>query len=250
MTLASGLARNRETPAMELTIESALSPGGLLGHLTYLLLVLSMALKRLLWIRVLVMASAVVGICYSFFMLHDPVGVFWESLLLSVNVLRLSVDHLRDRVASFSTEDRAFVDQVFPTMSPSLKRRLLDAGQWLDCPAAMILSHQGVAVTHLSWLSQGSADVEVDGERVSRVGRGELVGELTVLDGDCASATVRLAGPARLWRIEAAALRRLAQRRPEIRTGLDAAFTAEMRRKLMRGAPERRPSMTAVLALG
>lgn len=235
---------------MELTIESALSPGGMLGHLTYLLLVLSMALKRLVWIRALVMASAVVGICYSFFMLHDPVGVFWETLLLSVNVIRLSVDHWRDRLATFTLEERAFVDSICAGMGSSLRRRLLDAGEWIACPAGMALSRQGEAVTHLSWLACGAAEVEVDGMRVSRVGPGDLVGELTVLDGAPASATVHLTGSARLWRIDAAALRRLVASRPEIRTGLDAAFTAEMRRKLMRSGRDRPPSMAAVLAMG
>ncbi len=234
---------------MELTIESALSPAGLLGHTTYLLLVLSMAMKRLVWIRGVIMVSAVVGICYSFFILHDPVGLFWETLLLAVNVARLVIDNLRDRLVTFTIEERAFVDRVFPEMAATLQRRLLDAGEWLSCPRDMTLSHQGEAVTHLTWLGHGRAAVEVDRVPVSIAGPGDLVGELTALGGDPASATVRLSEPARLWRIEAAALRRLASRRPEIRAALDAAFTAEMRRKLMRGTAGSRMSLATAFAL-
>lgn len=236
---------------MELTLESALSAGGLLGHMTYLLLVLSMALKRLYWIRLLVMASAIVGICYSYFMLHDPVGVFWETLLLTVNLVRLSLDCLQDRLARFSAEERRFVDAVFPGLSPAQKRRLLDDGEWIAAPPGMTLSRQGAPVTHLSWLEKGDARIVIDGATVARSGAGDLIGELTILDGDHASATTILTTPARIWRIEAAALRRLSDRRPEIRNGLDAAFTCEIRRKLIRSHQDAPNSGRAqALALG
>ncbi|MBK8457883.1 MAG: cyclic nucleotide-binding domain-containing protein [Phyllobacteriaceae bacterium] len=168
--------------------DPALSPGGLLGHSTYLLLVLSMALKRLYWIRLVVIASALVGISYSYFMLSDPVGVFWESLLIAVNIARLTFDHWADRGARFTSEEKTLANDVFACLSPARKRRLLDAGEWTDCPAGMTLSRQGEAVTHLAWLAEGRADVEADGVVVSRAGQGDLIGELTVLDGDPASA--------------------------------------------------------------
>lgn len=233
---------------MEFTLESALSPGGLLGHSTYLLLVLSMALKRLFWIRIVVICSALVGISYSYFMLSDPVGVFWESLLITVNLVRLSIDNLRDRSARFTAEEKALADEVFSCLSPASRRRLIDAGQWADCPSGMCLSRQGEVVTHLTWLAEGKAEIAIDGAIASYAGAGDLIGELTVLDGEPATATVRLDTSSRVWRIEAAVLRRLADKKPEIRTGLDAAFTSEMRRKLKR-AP-RNFSGVAAFALG
>lgn len=72
---------------MELTIESALSPGGLVGHTSYLLLVVSMLMRRMWLLRILVIASSLVAITYDMVWLKDPVGVFWESLLVSVNVI-------------------------------------------------------------------------------------------------------------------------------------------------------------------
>jgi hypothetical protein len=50
---------------MELTLASAFSQEGLLGHAAYVLLVISMLMRTLLWLRILVIASAVLGISYS-----------------------------------------------------------------------------------------------------------------------------------------------------------------------------------------
>ena len=46
---------------MELTLASAFSQEGLLGHAAYVLLVLSMLMRTLLWLRLLVIASAILG---------------------------------------------------------------------------------------------------------------------------------------------------------------------------------------------
>jgi hypothetical protein len=50
---------------MELTLESALSPQGLFGHTSYILLVISMMMRRMVWLRILVILSAIVGITYA-----------------------------------------------------------------------------------------------------------------------------------------------------------------------------------------
>ena len=59
---------------MELTLESALSVGGLVGHLSYLLLVEWTLMRRMWALRVLAIASALVVIGYDEFWLQDPIG--------------------------------------------------------------------------------------------------------------------------------------------------------------------------------
>ena len=50
---------------MELTLESAFSAGGLLGNLSYLLLIASMAMRDIFWLRVLAIFSGLTGIAYE-----------------------------------------------------------------------------------------------------------------------------------------------------------------------------------------
>ena len=62
---------------MELTLESAFSPGGLVGHLGNILLVISMLMRRMVWLRILVILSATATIIYSIYWVVDPVAVIW-----------------------------------------------------------------------------------------------------------------------------------------------------------------------------
>ncbi|MEO1158958.1 MAG: cyclic nucleotide-binding domain-containing protein, partial [Pseudomonadota bacterium] len=75
---------------MELTLESAFSTGGMVGHFAYLLLVVSMLMRRMFLLRIFVILSATIAIAYALFWLKDPIGVFWESLLVVVNAVQLA----------------------------------------------------------------------------------------------------------------------------------------------------------------
>ena len=50
---------------------------GWMGHLSYLLLVFSMLMRRMLWLRLFVTASAVAGVLFDGLWLQNWVGVFW-----------------------------------------------------------------------------------------------------------------------------------------------------------------------------
>ena len=93
---------------MELTLESAFSVGGLVGHASYLLLVVSMLMRTMFWLRILVIASACVAITYDAVWLKDPVGVFWETTLVLVNIVQIVILWRADRIARFTEEEQSF----------------------------------------------------------------------------------------------------------------------------------------------
>ncbi len=227
---------------MEMTLESAFSGQGALGHAAYLLLVLSMLMRRMVWLRLLVIASALVGIAYAALVLTDPVSTFWESLLIVVNIGQLTLTRWLDRRTQFDAREDRLRRLHFPRLSPRRMRRLLRSGDWQDLPAGTRLTRAGAPVPALWLLHDGSARVEVDGRTVGHCAPGSFVGEMTVASGEPAFADVVLDGPATAWRIDAAQLRALSLRDPEIGHALEAAFFRMIRQRLVdsndRSAPE------------
>lgn len=57
----------------------------MVGHASYLLLVISMMMRLMTWPRLLVIAFT--AIAYDTIWLKDPVGVFRETLLVTVNII-------------------------------------------------------------------------------------------------------------------------------------------------------------------
>lgn len=218
---------------MDLTLASALSQEGMLGHAAYVLLVLSMLMRTLLWLRLLVIASALLGIAYSVLILRDPVSTFWEGCLVIVNVAQLVLANWRNLRARFTTEERAFVARHLPNLSKGEARAFLDTGAWHTAAPGEILTEENTAVKRLSYLASGTAVVEVAGRAVSRCRAGDFIGEMTAMTGVPATATVRTEGPCLLWSVDAAHLRDVVHRNHNFEREVDAAFTRNYREKLL-----------------
>ncbi|WP_300550731.1 cyclic nucleotide-binding domain-containing protein [Roseovarius sp.] len=132
----------------------------------------------------------------------------------------------------FSPEDKALITQVFGPMPKPLARQFLDNGHWLDGEAGLILTTEGKPVTALTFLLRGEAEVTSDTRLIGRLGQG-LIGEMNVLDGGSASASVTLTRPARLFTITGGALNRLIWRDSDLRLMVENAMSRDTRAKLV-----------------
>lgn len=217
---------------VELTWASAFSSEGALGHAAYFLLVLSMLMRRMFWLRLLVIASALVAIAYAALILTDPVSTMWETLLVVVNVLQLTLSWWMDRRTQFDTRESRLKDLHFPNLSPHRMRRLLKIGRWQELPAGLRLATAGEPIQAAYFVYDGMARVEIEGRSVGRCAPDSFVGEMTASTGEPAFADVVLEVDSVLWQIDAVALRRLMTDDPLIGHALEAAFFRMMRRRL------------------
>ncbi len=218
---------------MELTIESALSPGGLVGHSSYLLLVISMLMRSMWLLRSFVVASALVAITYDAVWLNDPVGVFWESLLVTVNLVQLALLYLGNRRARFSAEEQEFMEGRFQDLGAGLRRRLLAAAHGHDTPVATYPPGQGSPVQQLVFVADGEVVVQADGATVAICRHGSFIGEMTVLGAEPATGTAIVGRALRAWSIDGERLRALADQHPDIRRSLEVGFSHNVREKLI-----------------
>ncbi|MAZ15216.1 Crp/Fnr family transcriptional regulator [Oricola sp.] len=219
---------------MELTLESAFSTGGLVGHASYLLLVLSMMMRGMTLLRILVILSAFMSILYDTVWLKDPVGVFWESMLVLVNIVQLAITWQQNRSARFSDEEKVFMEGHLPDLSMSQRRKLLNQGIWITGEEETDLTTEGKPVDHLVYLATGQALVYSGKHPVAVCDPGSFIGEMTVMNGEPANGTVRLKTTSRYWAIEAGRLRELLKKEPEIKNALEGGFSRNMRDKLVR----------------
>ena len=218
---------------MELTLNSAFSVGGMVGHLAYVFLVLSMLMRSIVALRIFFVVNVLLNIFYVTVWVHDPVQLFWESLLFLINITQLALIWWQNRRARFSEEEQAFAASRLRGLSRSQTRQLLDAGHWWDVMPGAVLTHQGERPLHLTYISSGSVGIFVDEQRVAGCGSGRYIGEMSVLDREPASATVRVEQSARVLQLPTEALDRLADRKPAIAAVVEAGIARDMRSKLL-----------------
>ncbi len=218
---------------MEFALESAFSTGGLVGHFAYILLILSMIMRRMVLLRIFVIASALVGITYAIVWLQDSVSSFWETLLVTVNVIQLAITWRQNSTASFTAEEKDFARVRLRGLSPYEQRRLLSLGEWINLPEGHRLTVEGEQPDWLYYIASGSARVVVRGDTVATCGPGGYVGEMAYISGEPASAAVEVTQATRVWRIGRDALTEVDAKHPTWVSVLEAGIARDLRQKIV-----------------
>jgi len=216
-----------------MTLDSAFSISGLLGQLTYVLLIAGMLVPGMLALRICVIASACVGILYAALWLQDPVIVFWQAMLIIVNVAQIAREWMANRQARFSAEETKFMQDRLSSLPPAEARQLLNMGVWADGAIGTKLTTQGKPVDNLVYLIEGEVDIRFDGATVGACLPGNYVGEMSVLNGGPASATAIVSEPSRYWMISAEQLRNLHSNAPSIAAALELGIAKDLRHKII-----------------
>ena len=123
-------------------------------------------------------------------------------------------------------------DSLVAGLSQNRARHLIDQGMWLTGKEGDVLTREGEPVDHLYFLAEGEARVMATGRQVGTCRTGDLIGELTVLSGEMASATVILNGPARFWCAPAEDLKPYVEAHDDIRRAIEHGFATALKSKL------------------
>jgi hypothetical protein len=219
---------------LHFTFESAFSIGALIGHAGYVLLIVSMLMTRMTWLRILAIGAGILEATYYIGWLNDPVGAFWETMFVLTNAGQLGIAAYRNSMARFSPDERAFYEIAVPTLEPAEARRLLLAGRWVDAPAGTLLAKAGEPVPDLAFIVSGDIEIRVGSQVVGHCGPGSFVGEISVSTGGPATASAVAVTPVRYLAFEREFLRKLLDKSGEIGRAVELAFRAGLREKLVR----------------
>lgn len=203
----------------------------LLLHLSYALLLAAVLVARPFTLRLLIALAALSGLGRALW-IGDLASAIWLGLLLLACLYLLGRNLYESRDVRFSAEEKGMLDGLVAGLSKTQARHLIDQGMWLNGKEGDVLTREGEPVEHLYYLAEGDARVMSSGARVGTCRAGDLVGELTVLSGEVASATVVLNGPARFWCAPADDLRPYVEAHEDIRRAVEHGFATALKAKL------------------
>ena len=206
-------------------------PADALLHLSYALLLAAVLVARPFTLRLLIALAATSGLARALW-IGDLASTVWLGLLLLACLYLLGRNLYESRNVRFSAEEMGMLDSLVAGLSKTQARHLIDQGMWLSGKEGDVLTREGEPVNHLYYLAEGEALVMSSGARVGTCRAGDLVGELTVLSGEVASATVILSGPARFWCAPAEDLRPYVEAHEDIRRAIEHGFAAALKAKL------------------
>jgi len=212
-------------------------------NVTYALLVLSVMMRDISWLRTFAIASGTTRIIFE-----DPVTAFWEMLLVSVNIGQLALIWWDNRKRNFSPAIQQFLSTFDPPLSNASAAALVRAGLWHEAPTGSMLTSQGEAIGALLYVSSGEVRIEVNGAEVGVCSTGDFLGEMTWQSGKAATATTVASGSVKYFRFERKRLLKLLNRRPELKFALQTSFNKNLVDKLMRSNENAQASIATAQA--
>lgn len=207
-------------------------PSDLVLQLGYALLIASVLVSRAMLTRILVAAAAAALLLRALLWTNDLVTAVWMAALIGACLILLVRSVYERRAGRVDGEEKNIIDSLVAGLSVGRARHLIDQGLWLTGKEGDVLVTEGEPATHLYYLAEGEARVLSTGRQVGVCRAGDLIGELTVLSGEAASATVVLGGPARFWCAPAEALRPYLAAHDDARRAIDQGFAAALKSKL------------------
>lgn len=169
------------------------------------------------------------------FALTDQIGwAIVASVFVTVNGVQIAVLHRRARRGAMLEEEASLFDRLLGIEDPGRQQRLRDLMQWLDVEEGEVLMHQDQLDPPLIYLARGEARVECDGRTVGICGPGEFLGEMSLVSGQTASATVIVAQRSRVATFDRDALAHYARAVPEVDTALTHALNRGLSAKVRR----------------
>jgi hypothetical protein len=114
------------TQFLQTLARSLADPVELFGHFTYFLLIVSMLMRRIIWLRALAVASGLTKIIYRAFLVLDPVSVVWEVVFVTVNLVQLSIIWYAEYRHRFTEEGNHFAANMPSGTERSAIKKLLE----------------------------------------------------------------------------------------------------------------------------
>jgi len=206
-------------------------PDELLLHLGFLLLIGAVVAPRPTLSRLLIGAAALAWLGRAA-LTGDVVTAAWSGAISALALIFVGRRLWEDNNVRFNPDEQHMVATLFNELPRGRARHLVDQGIWLNGKAGDVLTREGETVDHLYYLVEGEARVLSMGIEVGVCRPGDLIGELTVLSGETASATVILATPARFWCAPAEDLRPYVDTHEDIRRAIEHGFATVLKAKL------------------
>jgi hypothetical protein len=135
-------------------------PVELFGHFTYLLLIVSMLMRRMVALRLLAVASGLAKIVYRAVFVLDPVSVLWEAIFVLVNVGQLLIIWYYEYHHRFSEEKVHFARNMPSDVDRSALKRLLDLAELERYAPDDVLTREGDKVTKLTYVASGIVKID------------------------------------------------------------------------------------------
>ena len=174
------------------------------GHLSYFLIALAYLLRDIRWLRFTALAASGFSIFYHYIAPAEPlwIPIGWNFLFVAINIHHLGQLLKKPNARGLCAAEIDLARTFFHGATPQQASKLFRSGNWRQLSKGDVLAQQGKPCDYVAVLYEGEVQIMLDGRASGRIDKTTFVGEISLLTGDDATATVIVTKPttALVWR--------------------------------------------------
>jgi Cyclic nucleotide-binding domain len=161
------------------------------GHISYVIIGISYWLTDILWLRSMAIVGLSLEILYFVFSGGDlRTGIGWDTIFIAINLYQLYRLWKERLSLQLPEADRELLHRVLPGLNDIQIARLLLAGEFSEIAQGTTLTRENETLQRLFFICAGRVTVMIAGRVISRLEKGNFVGEVAFLTEKPATATV------------------------------------------------------------
>ena len=206
-----------------------------IGHLSFAIVALSLLMRDIILLRILSIASGLIGIFYNFFAAPTPlwVPIIWLALFIVINGYMIISFYHSNRQTGLSAEDLEIWKSNFLGLTADEYRRIRKLFEFQTYAPGDRLTSIGRDNHFLFFVTAGQLDVRRDGELINTLVQGDLVGEMSFLSTHAsANADVVAHDQTKCIVIDKTKLRSIMTKHPTLQLSIANLFNQNLMKKL------------------
>ena len=202
-------------------------------HFSNVFYLISYLVKDILWLRLISIFAGLFMIGY--FLMLTPIlypPIFWNGAFILINLVQ-SIILIRFRIpVTLTAEESAIHRRLFFGLTTREAKLLLDKADWRSANEGEPITAEGEKTKELLFLTSGRMEVKKGDAVVAELLPGRLVGEVSYLTGDLATASVFAKGNCQYVAWDFNDLRNFSSRNRRLQLVIEAMISNDLISKL------------------
>jgi hypothetical protein len=204
------------------------------GHLSFLIIALSLLMRDIILLRALGIISGIVGIYYNYWVTdeHLWVPIIWLTIFMLINIFMIATFYITNSDANLTDDELAIWKMNFLGLATDEYRRIKRIFEFRSYGGSDVLIHAGTETAFLYFVTSGQLRVERDNEEIGKLTQGDIVGEMSFLTDSRANADVIAVEETTCIVIDKSKLRSLMIKHPSFHLSMTNVFNINLMKKL------------------
>ncbi len=207
----------------------------LVEHLSYIIFAFGTGFRNVIYLRTSLIIVSVLQIIYTFYSVTNAFSspIEWSVIAIGINLFQIAYILYNKKFMNLTHDERAVYDMMGRSMNIINFRKFMKAGSWVTYPQNQRLISENESLETLFYLVDGEVEVKIKDNPITKIKKGNFLGEMSFLSGELPSACVTTITDTKILSWDKGKLRMMMEKNDDFRHEIYSIFSNDLILKIL-----------------